>query len=235
VVRFCGIIRFFCLIPLAVAGIDFLTSPAVTEPLALVPFFPLRYKGFYMPVTFQKMLCLTLVVITPAWGLPCRLVAAQDPIITAQTDRQEKLAANEVEAVPVLLSQDRKLRGVAKTKEGKVAAGATVVLGIDGKPVGRVIADDQGRFEFGPLKPGKYQVATRDAAAMLAVYSVDSDAPAARDAMKMIEVSQPAMIARGQSPGGLLTNPWFIGLIVAAAIAIPLAIVLSDDDDDDAS
>lgn len=185
-----------------------------------------------MLILTRKALCLTLAAMSLMWGLPCRLAVAVDGKNSVDPAHEARLAANEVEATPVVLGQDKMLRGVAKTKEGTPAAKATVVLGVNGKPVGRVIADEQGRFEFGPLKAGKYQVATKDAAAMLAVYSLDS-APEA--AVPNVEVSQDAMIARGQSPGSLLKNPWFIGLIIAAAIAIPLAIALSDDDDDDAS
>lgn len=174
-------------------------------------------------------ICYTLIAMTPLWGLPCRVAAAVDGSAQIDAAQQARLAANDVEALPVRLGQDKILRGIAKTKTGEPAANATVVLGVNGKPVGRVLADKEGRFQFGPIKAGKYQVATKDAVAMLAVYSLDS---APESAEKIVEVSQPAMIARGQSPGSLLTNPWFIGLIIAAAIAIPLAIALSDDDDD---
>ncbi len=187
-----------------------------------------------MRSSLQKSVCLLLAACAPLWGFPVRVMAQESTVlpVNASQDgpsRDEVLKAAEVEAIPVRLGGDRYLRGVVKTKAGQPAAGAPVVLGVRGKPVGRVIADDSGQFAFGPIKPGKYQVATRDAAAMLAVYSV-AEAPV--EAASNVEVSQQAMIARGQSPSGFLTNPWFIGLVVAAAIAIPLAIVLSDDDDD---
>lgn len=182
-----------------------------------------------MLVFARNAICLSLAIVSPLWGMPCRLAVAMDGSAAVDPARAARLAANEVEAIPVVLGKDKMLHGVVKTKEGIPAEKATVVLGVNGKPVGRVVADEKGRFKFGPLKAGKYQVATKDAAAMLAVYSLDSAPDAAE---KEIEVSQPAMIARGQSPGGLLKNPWFIGLVVAAAIAIPLAIALADDDDD---
>ncbi len=176
-----------------------------------------------MLIQMRKCLCVLLSATTLAWGTPARAMVDETSGPSA-----EVLAANQVDAVSIRLGADRHLHGVAKTTDGKPAAGVPVVLGVNGKPVGRVIADQEGKFSIGPLKPGKYQVATRDAVAMLAVYSV-TDAP--EDASDSVEVSQPAMIARGQSAGGLLTNPWFIGLVIAAAIAIPLAIALSDDDD----
>jgi hypothetical protein len=173
---------------------------------------------------FRRCLCVLLSATTFSWGIPVQVFAQDSAGPTV-----EALAANPVEAVSVRLGSDRYLRGVAKTAEGKPAADVPVVLGVNGRVVGRVIADKEGKFAVGPLKPGKYQVATRDAVAMLAVHAPES---APQDSADTIEVSRPAMVARGQTPG-MLTNPWFIGLVVAAAIAIPLAIVLADDDDDD--
>lgn len=173
---------------------------------------------------FRKCLCILLSATTLAWGVPVQVFAQDTAGPTA-----EVLAANPVDAIPVRLGSDRYLRGIAKSADGQPAAEVPVVLGVEGRVVGRVLADKEGKFAIGPLKPGKYQVATRDAVAMLAVHSADA---APQDAAETIEVSRPAMIARGQT-AGMLTNPWFIGLVVAAAIAIPLAIVLADDDDDD--
>lgn len=178
-----------------------------------------------MLILFRRSLCIALAAATPVWGTPGRLLAneaGRGPAVAVDSEAEMK-------AVPVRLSAERQMRGEVKTMEGKPAAGAPVVLGLNGKPVGRVIADQQGRFQFGPLKPGRYQLATSDAVAMVDVYG-EADAP--EQAKQSVEVSQPAMIARGQSPMQWLTNPLFLGLVVAAAIAIPLAIALDDDDDD---
>lgn len=179
-------------------------------------------------ILFRKSLCIALAAATPMWGTPGRLLAND----SARTEAVATDGEMEMKAVPVRLSADRQMRGEVKTVEGKPAAGAPVVLGVNGKPVGRVIADEQGRFQFGPLKPGRYQLATSEAVAMVDVYPA-ADAP--KQAIQSIEVSQPAMIARGQNAPAWLTNPLFLGLVIAAAIAIPLAIALDDDDDDDAS
>lgn len=190
-------------------------------------------KNDAMSFPFKKSLTAFLIAAAPLWGLPGKALAndgelaAKIATVAGKVDAA-KLEAHRVEAVPVKLDNDRMLRGVAKTKDGKPAAGATVVLGVLGQPVKKITADKEGNFAFGPLEPGEYQVATRDAAAMLAVYSV---AQAPRTAEESVEVSQKAMVARGQSPGGLLTNPWFWGLILIAAIAIPVGIALADDDD----
>lgn len=176
-----------------------------------------------MSISFRKNICVLLIATTPLWGLPGKLLA--DGGATAE---QSAVQPEKVEALPVRLSADRRLRGQAKTASGEPAAGVPVVLGVKGKPIGRVIADEQGRFEFGPVDAGSYQIATKDAVAVIEAHTA-SDAP--EQALQKVEVSQPAMIARGQSPVRWLTHPLFIGLVIAAAIAIPVAIAVSDDDD----
>lgn len=177
-----------------------------------------------MSNSFRKNICLLLLATTPLWGMPGKLTAdggaaAERPITEPEV----------IEALPVRLTADRRLRGQAKTATGAPASGVPVVLGINGKPVGRVIADQEGRFEFGPIDPGHYQIATNDAVAVIEAHTA-SDAP--ERALQRVEVSRPAMIARGQSPAQWLTNPLFIGLVIVAAIAIPVAIAAADDDDD---
>lgn len=185
-----------------------------------------------MKTLIHKSITVLMIAMAPMWGFPGAGNAAEGkspviPKISAQ--EREKLESQRIDAVPIRLGEDRMLRGIVKTKEGLPATGATVVLGIYGKPIGRTLADSNGAFVFGPLKEGEYQVATRDAAAMLAVYRYDQ---APEQAGSEIEVSQGAMVARGQNSGGILRNPWFWGLVIAAAIAIPLAIALADDNDD---
>ncbi len=62
---------------------------------------------------------------------------------------------------------------------------------------------------------------------MLAVFDREQGPP---EAESHVELSRGAMLARGQEPGSLMTNPWFWGLIVFAAVAVPFAIISSDDD-----
>lgn len=180
-----------------------------------------------MSIPFRKNVCVLLIATTPLWGMPGKLLADGGAAAERSAHQAEK-----VDVLPVRLSGDHRLRGQAKTASGEPAAGVPVVLGVNGKPVGRVMADEQGRFEFGPIRPGHYQIATKDAVAVIEAHTASA---APEQALQTVEVSQGAMIARGQSPAQWLTHPLFIGLIIAAAIAIPLAIAFDDDDDDDAS
>ena len=180
-----------------------------------------------MAIEIRKLLSLCLIALAPCWGSPALILAAESGQGSSK-DRKALLAQHRVDAIPVKLAADQTLQGIVRDNEGKPAAKTPVVLGVHGKPIAKVMSDEGGRFRFGPLKPGEYQIATKDAAAMLAVYSLKDKTKAE----PKLEVSKAAMIARGQSPSSILSNPWFVGLTVAAAIAIPAAIVLSDDDDD---
>src|SRR5690606_1495940 len=104
---------------------------------------------------FRKSICALMLAMAPGWGMPARAFAQE----AVASERQQQLEENRVDAVPVRLDADGRLRGVVRTKEGAVAANASVVLGVKGKPVQRATANAQGQFEFGPLKPGEYQVA----------------------------------------------------------------------------
>jgi hypothetical protein len=150
------------------------------------------------------------------------------PLAAVRGEETAKVDAAAIEAVEVRLSSDRMLRGVIRTPRGEPSPNTAVVLGVQGKPLRRTRTDAAGRFAFGPLDPGQYQVATKDAAAMLLAYTREQ-APASAEGE--LEVSRRAMIARGQNPAAVLTHPWFIGLAVAAAVAIPVGIALGDDDD----
>lgn len=180
-----------------------------------------------MSISFRKRICLLLIATTPLWGIPGKAMA--DGGATAE---RSVAPAEELDAVPVRLTADQRLRGQAKTASGAPASGVPVVLGVKGKPVARVMADQEGRFEFGSVEPGSYQIATKEAVAVIEAHSA-SDAP--EKAVQRVEISRPAMIARGQNPARWLTHPLFIGLVIAAAIAIPVALAVGDDDDDDAS
>lgn len=114
---------------------------------------------------------------------------------------------------------------------GRGVEDAPIVIGQDGKPVAQLRTDAEGRFAAKGLKPGVYQVVSHGKASTHRVWE-EGRAPA--QAKRGVIHSVDPQVARGASHGGLLgilANPLFLALIIAAAIAIPLAL----DDDDDAS
>jgi hypothetical protein len=100
---------------------------------------------------------------------------------------------------------------------------------------GRAVASTQtgvdGRFAIAGVKAGVYEVATSQGVTVCRLWAPRTAPPAAQsDAL----VVHGGSVVRGAQGGGgvigFLSNPWVLGGIVAAAIAIPLAL-----DDDDAS
>lgn len=163
----------------------------------------------------RKVACLFLVAVVFSWHVPTCVVGQEDPSATAK-----------IVPVSIALGADGVLHGQALDKQNRPAAGRTVVLGKKGKPIAKAVADSQGMFVFKRLKPGDYQIATSEAAAFLNCHSFEA---APQNAVKRILLSQQSMIARGQQPARVLLHPLFIGLVIAAAIVIPLAVSANDD------
>ena len=113
-------------------------------------------------------------------------------------------------------------------ENGRGVEDAPVVIAQQGKPVAELRPDADGRFAAAGLKPGVYQVVSHGG---LNIYRVWEEGQAPAGAKKGVIHQVDAKIARGASNGGLLgllANPLILALIIAAAIAIPLAL---DDDD----
>lgn len=142
-----------------------------------------------------------------------------------------------VDGIPVsqkiedLSLQNGLLVGGLVDQNGKGVEDAPVVIGQNGKPVADVRTDAEGRFAVKGLTPGVYQVVSHGG---LTTYRVWEEGKAPAEAKRGVIHTVDAKIARGAHKGGLLgllANPLVLALIIAAAIAIPLAL----DDDDDAS
>ena len=149
------------------------------------------------------------------------------------------IAANPVvvDGVPVsqvvedLELQNGALIGGLVDASGKGVADAPVVIGQEGKPVAELRTDEEGRFAVKGLKPGLYQVVSHG---KVSTHRVWESGKAPAEAKRGVIHNVDPQVARGASHHGLLgilSNPLVLALIIAAAIAIPLAL----DDDDDAS
>lgn len=128
--------------------------------------------------------------------------------------------------------QDGLLIGGLVDQNGRGVEDAPVVIGQNGKAVLELRTDAEGRFAAEGLKPGVYQVVSHGGVNTYRVWD-EPNAPAT--AKRGVIHTVDPQIARGAHGGGLLgvlANPIVLALIVAAAIAIPLAL---DDDDHDAS
>lgn len=89
------------------------------------------------------------------------------------------------------------------------------------EPIG-AHSDHQGRFRLGGLKAGLCQIEYGDNAVVCRCWSPHTAPPAAA---KQLLLTSGDSVERGQRPfADLLTGPVLIGMIIGAAIAIPIAI-----------
>lgn len=150
------------------------------------------------------------------------------------------------------------LSGQVVNSAGKPEQHKDVVLLSKLAPVSKVSTDEAGRFAIPVTKQGAYRVVIADRAFSVRVWAPEAAPPASRDSLLCVvqdtlrgqcgcgsmgdcasgapcACDSPACPAPCQSSHGkvkaILCNPAIIGLGVAAAIALPIAL----DDDDDAS
>jgi len=128
----------------------------------------------------------------------------------------------------VRLGEDGSFSGQLLDPSGRPLAGQTVLLTQAGKTLAQSRSGDRGEFSFDQVRAGVYQVTIGASAVACRVWTQQAAPPVATSQLAV--VTHPDVI-RGQQPiSALFSNPLFVGLIVAAAIAIPVAIHNSQDD-----
>ena len=154
-------------------------------------------------------------------------------LLAADNDKNIPSAVPIKRTIDNVVLHEGHMLGALVDEAGKGVPDAPVLIGQDGKLLKELRTDQDGRFRFAGSQPGLFQVVSHGSAAAYRTWPADK-APA--DAKQGIIHQVDPEVARGGSPAGLfscLTNPIFLALLIAAAIAIPLA--LDDDDDDPAS
>jgi len=131
----------------------------------------------------------------------------------------------------VALHDGGSLTGQVLDAAGTPVAGTAVAVLDQGRAVASTQTGADGRFAMAGVKAGVYEVATSNGVTVCRLWAPRTAPPAAQsDAL----VVHGETVVRGAQGGGgvikFLSNPWVLGGIVAAAIAIPLIL-----DDDDAS
>lgn len=123
----------------------------------------------------------------------------------------------------VALAADGSLQGQVIRPQGAAGSHVQVVFGrLDGTPMATMTQAD-GRFQVNGLRPGIYQFQTATQSDVYRVWAPQTAPPAAQAGIVIVEQET---IVRGQNNSAwtYLANPWVMGLIAAAAIAIPLAL-----------
>ena len=122
------------------------------------------------------------------------------------------------------------LRGQVLDKQGKACAGVPVAVAKAGATNEAPLltkTDEQGRFQFPKLAGGIYHVGTTEGGAIYRLWAPNTAPPSAAPAALLVQGEGPV---RANLSG---IGPWgwtLIGLGVAAAIAIPLALHKNDDE-----
>jgi hypothetical protein len=131
------------------------------------------------------------------------------------------------QTLDVTLDADGVLRGTVVDSAGQPAAGMAIAVVQQGETLAAQRTDGQGQFAIAGLKTGVYQVATPYRIQTCRLWAAQVAPPASKAGILIVNGDQ--VIRGGMGGPGLIANPWFLGAVVAAAIAIPLSL---DDDDD---
>lgn len=121
------------------------------------------------------------------------------------------------------------LRGDVVDAEGEYSAGTEVSLRQHGKVLATTKCNQNGRFEFGHLAGGTYSLQAGENISTFRLWAPETAPPAA--AARILLVSE-TVVTRGQQRQQrrrrgpvlrVLTNPWVMAGLLAAAITIPIA------------
>jgi hypothetical protein len=130
----------------------------------------------------------------------------------------------------VALDAGGRLRGQVVNVQGVPAAGATVWLRQAGLEPAETHTDALGRFSFGRLSGGLYQVLVGRQSRLVRVWAAGTAPPVAQDAALVVVGGD---LARGQMPleDFFASDAVVVTGLVAAAIALPIALHNSKDEE----
>ncbi|MCA9208217.1 MAG: carboxypeptidase regulatory-like domain-containing protein [Planctomycetales bacterium] len=169
-------------------------------------------------MTLRRLQIIAALVVCASWIVPVRQLAAAPPVPVAA-------AAAAPVAIDIELDAAGRLVGQAIDGQGRLLVAERVVVSQAGQEIASTVTDDQGRFAIEGMLGGLYQVATAQGGAMCRVWMANTAPPVAKPHLLLAAGTD---VERGQRPVTDLLHPVLIGLIIAAAIAIPIA--LHDDD-----
>lgn len=128
----------------------------------------------------------------------------------------------------VALEAGGRLRGQMLNSEGQPIVGQQLVILQNGKQIALATTDQEGRFTASGLHGGLFQVLIPGTLYVCRGWAAGTAPPVANDQLLVITSD---LVQRGQRPfSSLLGDPVMIGLMVATAITIPLAISASRKD-----
>lgn len=130
-----------------------------------------------------------------------------------------------INIMDVALDKDGNLLGQVLDLQGVPMAQTTVAVVQQGEVLATTQTDAQGRYTFAGMKTGFYQVVTDQGLTVCRVWTAETAPPSALTETLVVDGLQTVRGGmNGRSWGSFLSNPWVLGGIVAAAIAVPLAL-----------
>ncbi len=165
---------------------------------------------------FPNLQRLAAALATVGLLLPSSLLAAP---------QASALRTSQASLIDVALQAEGTFHGRVVDASGRAQPGVEVALVQRQQAVASTTTDAEGQFAFSGVRGGVYEVTTLGGSEAVRLWAPRTAPPAAQNALLLTGGGD---VVRAQLWGGL-SNPWVLGGIVAAAIAIPLA--LSNDDD----
>lgn len=152
------------------------------------------------------------------------------------TDAQQIVAASHSQVRDVELAYGGLLVGRLTDANGQPVANASVSLLSAGKPLAATHTDNEGVFAVAKLRGGVHEIATANSVEICRLWSPGTAPPGVPPSVEVVASGEVVRGQYGPPPGNRFikkakvwaTNPFIVGGVVAAAIAIPVA--LSDDD-----
>jgi len=176
--------------------------------------------------SFAALACINLLLpfqwVQASDGAIPVVASAQGTASSSPTSRGGTVLGNAPLTRDVSLSSANELRGELVDKNGVRLANRVVVAVHADKTSFETVSDANGNFRFSRAKPGMYQIASQQSLQVCRCWAANTAPPAASQQLLLVEGDQ---TIRGQRPiGELLSGPILIGLIIAAAVIIPIAI-----------
>jgi len=133
----------------------------------------------------------------------------------------------------VALHQDGLLLGQVLSKDGTPVAGVPVTISRENRVLGTATTNEKGIFAFRGLKGGVYQLTSANGVVAYRVWQSQTAPPGASPAAIVVagEDAVRGQLGRGYL-GMFLSRPLVIAGVIGAAIAVPLAIALSEDEEE---
>lgn len=180
-----------------------------------------------MPIRPPIFFCRVVVlVVSMAIVFPQRVVEAADP---PELSREITKSIEKSPVTDIVLGKKGELRGTVVNTAGQPQIGIDVILmRADGTRF-KTATQANGYFVVSSLRSGVYQLTAGESSIACRVWLPESAPPAAVPGLILVSDAQ---LERGQREFGSLlhSDKVLLALILAGAIAIPIAIISNNDD-----